>query len=80
MLPHPDSVIAFGHMRHRELQAENLQGRRAMAAVPSSAARLGLGGQMRFWAGAVLIRLGTALRAEPRELSAPGKAFPARAA
>ena len=36
MLSHPDSVIAFGLMRHQELQAETLQLRRAMAALPIS--------------------------------------------
>ena len=77
MLPHPDSVIAFGLMRHQELQAENLQVRRAMAAVPSRPAQLGVVRRMRSWVGSVLIRLGTALQAEPREPGAPHEAFPA---
>ena len=75
---HPDTVIAFGLMRHQELQAENLQVRRAMAAGPSSSAQLGVVRRMRSSVGSVLIRLGTALRAELWELGAPSKAFPAR--
>jgi hypothetical protein len=80
MLPHPDTVIAFGLMRYHELHAENLRVRKAVAAVPSFPAQLGVVGRMRSWGGSVLIRLGIVLLAEPRELSAPGKAFPARAA
>jgi hypothetical protein len=75
MLSHPDSVIAFGIMRHQELQAENIQGRTAMAAVASRPAQPGVLHTTRIWVGTVLIRLGTSLQAEAREPSAPREAF-----
>ena len=75
MLSHPDSVIALGILRHQELQAENLQVRRAMAAVPSRPAQPGVLSRMRTWVGSILIRMGTSLQVETREPGAPLKAF-----
>jgi hypothetical protein len=80
MLSHPDSVIAFGVMRHQELQAENVQMRRALAAVASRPAQRGVLRTTRTRLGVVLIRLGTSLQAEAREPTAPREAFPAGAA
>ena len=77
MLSHPDSVIAFGLIRHQELQAETLQLRRAIAAVASRPAQPGVLHTTRTRVGAVLIQLGTSLQAEAREPSAPREAFPA---
>jgi hypothetical protein len=64
MFPHSDSVIAFGLMRHQELQAENLQVCRAMAAVLSRPAQSATPRQTRNWMRSILIRMGTALQAE----------------
>jgi hypothetical protein len=71
MLPHPDSVVAFGLIRHQELQAENLRVRRAMTAVPSRPVQPGVLSRTRGWVGSVLIRMGTSLQVETREPSAP---------
>jgi hypothetical protein len=79
MFPHPDSVIAFGLTRHQELQAETLQLRRVMAAVPCRPAPLRLLCRWRTWVGAVLVRKGTALQPEKRKPGGPHKAFPAGA-
>ena len=79
MLPHPDSVIALALMRHQELQAENVQVRRALTAVASRPAQRGVLRTTRTRLGVVLIRLGTSLQAEAREPTAPGEAFPASA-
>ena len=80
MFSHPDSVIAFGLMRHQELQAENLQMRRALAAAASRQAQSSVLRTTRIWVGTVLIRLGTLLQAEVSEPTAPGGAFPTSAA
>jgi hypothetical protein len=77
MLPHPDSVIAFGLMRHEELQAENLHLRRAIATQPSCAVQVGVKCRLRFWLGADLIRLGTALQVETQEPGAVHQTVPA---
>ena len=79
MLSHPDSVIAFGLLRHQELQAENIRIRKANAAVPSPAAQLGALRRIRSWLSLVFIRMGTSLQVETREPGAPRKAFPANA-
>ncbi len=75
MLPHPDSVIALGILRHQELQAENLRVRRAMAAVPSRPAQPWVLRRMRTRAGSVLIQMGTFLQVETLEQSAALEAF-----
>ena len=72
MLPHPDSVVAFGLIRHQELQAENLQVRRAMTAVSSRPTQPGVLSRMRTRAGSVLIQMGISLQVETRE---PGAAL-----
>ena len=77
MFPHPDSVVAFGNLRHQELQAENIRVRRAMAAVPSLPAQPGVLSRTRTRLGSVLIRMGTSLhvQVEDREPGAPLEAF-----
>ena len=75
MLPHPDSVLAFGLIRHQELQAENLQVRRAMTAVPSRPVQPGIVRRMKSWMGSAFIRMGTSLQAETGEPGAPLGAF-----
>jgi hypothetical protein len=79
MLPHPDSVIAFGLIRHQELQAENLRVRIARTAVLSRPVQPEGMRRMRSWMGSVLIRVGISLRAETREPGAPPVAFHAGA-
>jgi hypothetical protein len=80
MISHPNSVIAFELMRHQELQAENIQVRRALAAAAPRPAQPAVLRRARVWAGAVLVRLGTTLQAEAREPTAQRGAFPAGAA
>ena len=79
MLSHPDSVIAFGLMRHQELQAENIRIRKANAAVPDPAPQRGALRRIRSWLSLVLIRMGTTLQVEMREPGAPRKEFRASA-
>jgi hypothetical protein len=75
MLPHPDSVIALGILRHQELQAENLRERRVRAAVSSRPSQPGVLNRMRTRAGSILVRVGISLQVETREPAAPLDAF-----
>lgn len=61
----PHSVVAFGFMRHEELQAETRQIQRAMACRP---AHPGVVRRLRTWVGSAMIRLGTTLQSNAREL------------
>jgi hypothetical protein len=74
MLPQPHSVIAFGIMRHQDIQAENIRVRLAMTAVASRQAP-GLPRRARAWVGSALIRIGTCLLAEQRDSARPRAAF-----
>ena len=56
------TVIEFGLMHHQELQAENQQVRRAMAAPAPFPAFPGVVRRTRIWLSVVLIRLGTWLQ------------------
>jgi hypothetical protein len=74
MFPDPDSVIAFGLMRHHELQAETVQVRKAMAALACRPAQPRRVRSRRTWVGSVFVRIGTAL-----QFQTPGPGVPHQA-
>jgi hypothetical protein len=86
--PHPGAVvmvsahtvIEFGLMHHQELQAENQQVRRAMAAPAPFPAFPGVVRRARSWLSVAMVRLGTWRQGEGQQLDLRGAAVDADAA
>ena len=74
------TVIEFGLMHHQELQDENQQVARAMAAPAPFPAFPGVVRRMRSWLSVVMIRLGTWLQGEGQQLDLRGVAVDVDAA
>jgi hypothetical protein len=74
------TVIEFGLMHHQELQAENQQVRRVMAAPAPFPAFPGVVRRTRSWLSVVMVRLGTWRQGEGQQLDLRGAAVDADAA